>query len=81
MQLFTDLGIELVQKNMTSDGFCGSCQTKVDPAQSTARFLNLFCSLSCEQRFINQALRFLTLADCIRIQQRLDALLASTQDK
>lgn len=70
-----DVALEIATRKAMPDGRCAVCMTEVDPAASTSRFTTLFCSLSCEHRFIREGLRSLTVEDCTRIQQRAEELL------
>ncbi len=80
-------GFTLVELGLTLAGFrqystlgvCSRCQRRRDPKRSRSKFPHLFCSEECEQEFIHTALASLTLEDCIRIQRRLDNLLASAK--
>jgi hypothetical protein len=61
-------------------GLCARCRGYRDPVSSTAQCPNVFCSRLCEQGFVHTTLASLTLEDCIRIQGRLEALLARVQE-
>ena len=58
-------------------GLCSRCRSSRDPRASTSQHPNIFCSRQCEMEFVREALASLTLDDCIRVQQRLDSLLAA----
>jgi hypothetical protein len=58
-------------------GQCSRCRSYRDPRTSTSEYPNIFCSRQCELEFVHGALACLTLDDCIRVQQRLDNLLAA----
>ena len=60
-------------------GLCYSCRNFRDPQASAAEYPNMFCSQLCEQEFVHHALASLTVEDCIRIQARLESLLAGVQ--
>lgn len=62
-----------------SSGLCSQCRGFRDPRVSTAQSPNVFCSEHCERDFVRAALASLTLDDCIRIQQRLESLVARAQ--
>ena len=66
-------------REYSTPGVCSRCQHRRDPQRSRSKFPDLFCSEECEQEFIHTALASLTLEDCIRIQRRLDNLLASAK--
>jgi len=80
-------GFTLLELGLTLGGFrqystpgrCWLCQHSRDPQCSCSKFPDLFCSEECEQEFIHTALASLTLEDCIRMQRRLDDLLASAK--
>jgi len=80
-------GFTLVELGLTLAGFrqystlgvCSRCQRRRDPKRSRSNFPDLFCSEECEQEFIHTSLASLTLEDCIRMQRRLDDLLASAK--
>ncbi|HUO60461.1 MAG TPA: hypothetical protein VMU24_07310 [Candidatus Acidoferrales bacterium] len=75
-----DLAISLTYAEVadSSPGVCHRCRGYRNPRQSLAQYPNVFCSIRCEQDFIRAALAALTLDDCIRIHERLDALLNSS---
>jgi hypothetical protein len=75
-QVLTQLGLDIASKNTSPDGKCAYCRVAFDPANSNAKFPGAFCSLPCERRFIQEGLRALSVEDCIRLQKRLDTLLA-----
>jgi hypothetical protein len=60
-------------------GLCSQCWAPRSPHSSTARLPNAFCSQQCEEEFLRSALASLTLEDCIRIQGRLESLLAAAE--
>ncbi len=62
-------------------GLCSGCQGYRDPVSSTARCPTVFCSLRCEQEFVRTTFASLPLEDCIRIQARLEALLAGVRER
>ena len=75
-----ELGLTLAGfRQYSTPGVCPRCQHRRDPQRSCSKFPDLFCSEECEQEFIHTALASLTLEDCIRIQRRLDNLLASAK--
>ncbi len=75
------LGVALAETESTKPrpGLCHSCRNFRDPRTSAAEFPNIFCSPECEQEFVHTALASVTLEDCIRIQARLESLLAGAQ--
>jgi hypothetical protein len=60
-------------------GLCWRCRSRRNKHYSSSNFPNIFCSHECEQGFIHAALASVTLEDCIRIQRRLENLLALTE--
>jgi hypothetical protein len=75
-----ELGLTLAgSRQHSTPGRCWLCQHSRDPRRSRSMFPDLFCSEECEQEFIRKSLASLTLEDCIRIQRRLDNLLASAK--
>lgn len=75
------LGLAFARSESTPrlPGLCSRCVSHRDPQTSTAQYPNIFCSEQCEQEFIRVALASLTLDDCLRIQRRLDELIAGAQ--
>jgi hypothetical protein len=75
------LRVVLARSESTSriPGLCSRCVGHRDPRTSTANYPNIFCSEKCEQEFVRAALASLTLDDCLRIQARLDELIAGAQ--
>lgn len=76
-----DLAIDLARKNLIREGTCGQCHRGINSLASDARFKNIFCSLACERAFIQEALRSLTVEQCILIQRRVEELLAGLEVK
>ena len=75
-----ELGLTLASaKANPIPGLCFRCQSSGDERRSTSNFPGVFCSEDCEQEFIRQALAALTLEDCIRMQRRLENLLALSE--
>jgi hypothetical protein len=60
-------------------GSCSQCLGSRNPNSSTAEFPNVFCSEKCEKEFVRSALASVSLEDCVRIQGRLDPLLADAE--
>jgi hypothetical protein len=60
-------------------GVCSRCQGYRDARTSTAECTNVFCSKTCEHDFVHDALASLTVEDCVRMQQRLETLLAGVR--
>jgi len=77
------IGLSLALAESESDrprpGLCYSCRNLRDPQTSAAEYPNIFCSQACEQVFVRTALASVTVEDCIRIQARLESLLAGVQ--
>jgi hypothetical protein len=63
----------------SAPGLCSQCRGPRNPNSSTAEFPNVFCSEQCEKEFVGSALASLSLEDCVRIQGRLEALLAGAE--
>ncbi len=80
--VLVELSVALVKaaSGTSTPGFCSRCQSYRDPRLSTALYRNLFCSQQCEQEFVRTALESLTLEECDRIQERLNALLIGAQE-
>lgn len=75
-----ELGLTLARfRQNSTPGVCSRCQRRHDPKRSRSNFPDLFCSEECDQEFIHTSLASLTLEDCIRMQRRLDDLLASAK--
>lgn len=72
------LGIELsdISIDSNSSSNCKRCTGAYECINSDAICKNLFCSKGCELFYVREALSGMTLEDCIRIQKRLEALLA-----
>ena len=77
-----EVGTMLADAQFCDDlrGVCSRCRGWRDPRRSSAEFPNIFCSEACEQEFISSALASVTAEDCIRIQDRLERLLAAAGD-
>lgn len=74
------LGLTLASAKANSiPGLCFRCKGRRDERRSTSNFPSVFCSEDCEHDFIRQALASLSLEDCIRMQRRLDHLLALSE--
>jgi hypothetical protein len=54
---------------------CSRCGIGRDAQSSTSRYPNVFCSKTCERKFICTALASLSWEDCIRMHERLETLL------
>ena len=80
--VLVELSVALVKAaSVTSTpGFCSRCQSYRDPRLSTALYRNLFCSQQCEQEFVRTALESVTLEECDRIQEKLNALLIGARE-
>ena len=76
-----ELGLALAESESAKPrpGLCYSCRNFLDPQTSAAEYPNIFCSQLCEQEFVHHALASLTVEDCIRIQARLESLLAGAR--
>ena len=76
-----ELGLALAESESAKPrpGLCYSCRNFRDPQASAAEYPNMFCSQLCEQEFVHHALASLTVEDCIRIQARLESLLAGAR--
>jgi hypothetical protein len=61
-------------------GQCSNCCGFRNPRYSTAQFSNVFCSKECEQEFVRAAIGSLTGEECIRIHQRLEALITNAEE-
>jgi hypothetical protein len=77
------LGIAITDAEASASrpGLCSRCFAILNPHRSYTEYPDVFCSNECEQEFIHDALASLTIADCIRIQGRLEALLHSNDRK
>ena len=60
-------------------GACFHCTGPRSSYGSTAQFPSVFCSEKCERAFIRVAIAAISVDDCIRIQRRLESLLAGTE--
>ena len=69
------------ESTLAIPALCSHCGSRRNPQSSTAEYAEVFCSEQCEQEFIRRALASLTWQDCIRIQGRLEDLLANHQSK
>jgi len=80
--ILVELSVALVKaaSGTSTPGFCSCCQSYRDPRFSTALYRNLFCSQQCEQEFVRTALESVTLEECDRIQEKLNALLIGARE-
>lgn len=76
-----ELGVTLAEAESAKPrpGLCYTCRNFRDPQTSAAEYPNIFCSQLCEQEFVHHALASVTVEDCIRIQARLESLLAGAR--
>jgi hypothetical protein len=77
-----ELGITLAgaEFSVGLSRLCSRCRSVGDAQSSTSRYPHAFCSKRCEQGFIRTTLASLTLADCIRVDGRLENLLAHAME-
>lgn len=76
-----ELGIALAAAESSTPipGQCSKCRGYRNPQYSTAQFRNIFCSKECEHEFVRAAVASLSIDDCIRIHQRLEALVTRAE--
>src|SRR5579884_229310 len=75
-----DLGRALAcaESGASTRGSCFHCMGPRNSHRSSAQFPSVFCSEQCEREFIRGAIACISVEDCVRIQHRLEALLAGT---
>ena len=76
-----EIGVLLAETTFVAPraGLCFQCRSHRDARSSTAQYRNLFCSQHCEREFVGATLASVTLEECLRIQERLEALLATAR--
>jgi len=67
------------ESSASTRGSCFHCMGPRSSYSSTARFPSVFCSEQCERQFIRDAIASVSVEDCIRIQNRLESLLAGAE--
>ena len=75
--MLIEIGVLLAEAAFVAPtpGLCSHCRRYRDARSSTAEYQNLFCSQRCEREFVRTTLASVTLEECLRIQERLEALL------
>lgn len=63
------------------EGRCFSCARMFNISQSRAKIPRSFCSQTCEDVFIREHLKLLTLTDCARLLQHIQTLLSPQEHK
>lgn len=66
------------ESSASTRGSCFHCMGPRSSYSSTAQFPSVFCSEQCEREFIRAAVASVSIEDCIRIQHRLESLLAGS---
>jgi hypothetical protein len=76
-----DLGRALAcaESGASTRGACFHCMGPRSSYSSTAQFPSVFCSEQCERKFIRGGIASISVEDCVRIQHRLESLLAGTE--
>ncbi len=79
--MLIEIGVLLAEAAFAAPtpGLCSQCRNYRDVRSSTAEYPNLFCSQRCEREFVRTTLASVTLEECLRIQERLGALLVGTR--
>ena len=79
--MLIEVGVMLAEAAFATPtpGLCFHCRNDKDARDSTAEYQNLFCSRQCERKFVRTMLASVTLEECIRTQERLEALLVGAR--
>ena len=79
--MLIEIGVMLAEAAFATPtpGLCFHCRNYKDARSSTAENQNLFCSQQCEREFVRRVLASVTLEECIRTQERLEALLVGAR--
>lgn len=79
--MLIEIGVLLAEAAFATPtpGLCSHCRNYRDARSSTAEYQNLFCSQRCEREFVRTVLASVTLEECIRTQERLEALLVGAR--
>jgi len=79
--MLIEIGVLLAEAAFVAPtpGLCSHCRRYRDARSSTAEYQNLFCSQRCEREFVHTTLASVTLEECLRIQERLEALLVGAR--
>lgn len=79
--MLIEIGVLLAEATFAAPtpGLCSQCRKRRDARSSNAQYQNLFCSQRCEREFVRTTLASVTLEECFRIQERLEALLVSAR--
>jgi len=79
--MLIEIGVLLAEAAFVAPtpGLCSHCRKYREARSSTAEYQNLFCSQRCEREFVCTTLASVTLEECLRIQERLEALLVGAR--
>jgi hypothetical protein len=67
------------ESSASTRGSCFHCMEPRSSYRSTAQFPSVFCSEQCEREFVRGAIASECVEHCIRIQHRLESLLAGAE--